>query len=566
MKKIILILSGIMLSYYTYAQQVSQNEAINAALNTLLYQTRNSELSRQDVDTVYTKVHNDNVVLYEVLFRTGESVLLSGHKACKPVLGYISKEYDKPTDGILYGQSIPEGLFFFIENYALQVDSCFQNYSFPYYQQEWEDLQFFNENRNLNNVNQVNPLLFTHWGQTSSNDGCIYAYNYSIPGCSTYLHCPAGCAAVAMGQILKKWNFPESIPSTCKVYEWNFMPESLMCNNNNPQYYTQCQVVSQFLYDCGTSIGTSYCGYNCDENQSYAFPSNVPAGLNSFGYDNAGIIYKSNYTQTAWDSILIQDLLKGYPIFYSGSGNQGGHAFVCDGYDGNGLFHFNWGWNGNYNGYYYTGNLSVGNFKFSNNQSIVYNIHPKECWDNIIMECDKNIVRKSVLFKTSNLFSNNNHSFIIRLEAHVIIQAENEILLSDGFSVEESSSLTAIIAPCGTDKGTNRWERENVVETSIVDSMDILMGLEVARQKTTEVNNKMLLFPNPASQSFAINFTETQESLKQVRVFDVLGKEVLSIENPSSNTINIANLPAGIYVVRVLSQSGKTHLTKLVKE
>jgi hypothetical protein len=54
--------------------------------------------------------------------------------------------------------------------------------------------------------------------------------------------------------------------------------------------------------------------------------------------------------------------------------------------------------------------------------------------------------------------------------------------------------------------------------------------------------------------------------VKQVRVMDVLGKEVMSEENLSSNMVNIANLPAGMYVVRVLSQSGKTHLTKLVKE
>ena len=28
------------------------------------------------------------------------------------------------------------------------------------------------------------------------------------------------------------------------------------------------------------------------------------------------------------------------------------HAFVCDGYDGEGLFHFNWGWDGKADGYF----------------------------------------------------------------------------------------------------------------------------------------------------------------------------------------------------------------------
>ena len=28
------------------------------------------------------------------------------------------------------------------------------------------------------------------------------------------------------------------------------------------------------------------------------------------------------------------------------------HAFICDGYDDNGLFHFNWGWSGSHNGFF----------------------------------------------------------------------------------------------------------------------------------------------------------------------------------------------------------------------
>jgi hypothetical protein len=79
-------------------------------------------------------------------------------------------------------------------------------------------------------------------------------------------------------------------------------------------------------------------------------------------------------------------------------------------------------------------------------------------------------------------------------------------------------------------------------------------------------NKNLVLYPNPANQSFVINFTEAQEGVKQIRIFDMLGKEVISIESPSSNTINIANLPTGIYAVRILSQSGMSYTSKLVKE
>ncbi|MBP5663444.1 MAG: T9SS type A sorting domain-containing protein [Bacteroidales bacterium] len=74
------------------------------------------------------------------------------------------------------------------------------------------------------------------------------------------------------------------------------------------------------------------------------------------------------------------------------------------------------------------------------------------------------------------------------------------------------------------------------------------------------------VYSNPVSQSFAIGFTDQKEGLKQVRVFDMLGKEVMNVENCSGNTVNIANLPAGMYIVRVQSQSSKVYSAKLVKK
>ena len=32
--------------------------------------------------------------------------------------------------------------------------------------------------------------------------------------------------------------------------------------------------------------------------------------------------------------------------------DSSGHAFVCDGYKSDGTFHFNWGWDGDYNDWF----------------------------------------------------------------------------------------------------------------------------------------------------------------------------------------------------------------------
>ena len=87
-------------------------------------------------------------------------------------------------------------------------------------------------------------------------------------------------------------------------------------------------------------------------------------------------------------------------------------------------------------------------------------------------------------------------------------------------------------------------------------------GADIKEYPQTHVN----IYPNPANKTFTISFTEEQESVKQVRVMDIMGKVVMSVENPSGNTVNIAKLPAGIYAVRVLSQSGISYTVKLVKE
>jgi len=45
-------------------------------------------------------------------------------------------------------------------------------------------------------------------------------------------------------------------------------------------------------------------------------------------------------------------------VIYAGSGNEGGHCWVMDGYDDDTFLHFNWGWSGYYNGYFTINNVA----------------------------------------------------------------------------------------------------------------------------------------------------------------------------------------------------------------
>lgn len=61
-------------------------------------------------------------------------------------------------------------------------------------------------------------------------------------------------------------------------------------------------------------------------------------------------------------------------------------------------------------------------------------------------------------------------------------------------------------------------------------------------------SNTIKLWPNPASQ---ILFVENEQSIEQVRIYNMLGVEVL---RTSTNAINISALPQGTYIIKVTDQ------------
>ena len=101
----------------------------------------------------------------------------------------------------------------------------------------------------------------------------------------------------------------------------------------------------------------AYCGCSVQMNygpSSGAVSAYVSAALeNYFGYATGGkYINRSIYTLQEWENMVYEELLAKRPLFYSGQSSGGGHAFIVDGYDGDGLFHFNWGWGGSSDGYF----------------------------------------------------------------------------------------------------------------------------------------------------------------------------------------------------------------------
>lgn len=98
-------------------------------------------------------------------------------------------------------------------------------------------------------------------------------------------------------------------------------------------------------------------------------------------------------------------------------------------------------------------------------------------------------------------------------------------------------------------------------ESNFVDGTNINTGV----QENTSESNHVLLYPNPAHDIVTIKLNASDINLKQIDVFDISGRKVLSeITSGESHNLNVSNLPKGIYFVRVVTSDNNIGNVKLV--
>ena len=209
-------------------------------------------------------------------------------------------------------------------------------------------------------------------------------------------HTPVGCVATAYTQVMRYYQWPKqgegsfsytdkrsgrqhSVDYESTTYDWANMPERY----DDPSRATeeQTKALSTLAYHAGVAVEMMYAPGGSG---TYA-PLVARALRDHFRYDKrASLKRRVNYTQASWEQLLRNELIASRPIVYNGTGEGGGHAFVCDGYDAEGLFHINWGWGGMSDGYFnlnylVPSSLGIGGGAgggFSFNQGAVVGIMP----------------------------------------------------------------------------------------------------------------------------------------------------------------------------------------------
>lgn len=219
---------------------------------------------------------------------------------------------------------------------------------------------------------RVAPLLAdVAWGQSEP-------YNNLCPMYDGQRRTLNGCVPTAMAQLMMYYQYPQTLKSDIPAYQTETyqlnMPsvsagERYDWDNMLPQYsgsaYTaaQANAVAKLMYHCGLSAdadyGPSSTGALCTPNVLVKY----------WGYDPDVIMFldRENFSLREWTAILDAELQASRPVFYIGfSTTSGGHAFLCDGADGDGLYHINWGWSGWSNGYF---DITVLNSDYSGAES-----------------------------------------------------------------------------------------------------------------------------------------------------------------------------------------------------
>ena len=216
----------------------------------------------------------------------------------------------------------------------------------------------------------VDALVKTHWNQDEPFNRMCPAY---------YLDeneiLPTGCVATAVAQVMNYYGYPSrgkgeisysyyqandyasrtdiSVDFSQSTYDWDNMLDDYTryfdANKNIINEYndTEAVAVALLMRDCGASVLMTYA-----LGGSGSLDFNIPYGIAThFGYKSS-LYMRSSMTDAQFIGIIEDELDNGRPLVFCGSGSAGGHCFVADGYDSNGLLHINWGWGGLSDGWF----------------------------------------------------------------------------------------------------------------------------------------------------------------------------------------------------------------------
>ena len=364
MKKYLFGIITIMMSLAVNAAPRSMEKAAEIAAEFTNHQSQLNNMRRAprkatDMQFAHrvSKPQSDEAALY--IFNQADNrgfVMVSADDNAVTILGYSD-------EGTFNADHIPSNVRWWLDYYAERVAKA-QPAS--------------NKAKKAPKVNiatSVAPLLGSiEWNQS-------FPYNAMCPiDLLDTTQSASGCGATAAAQIMRYWKWPKkgkgshsytwedcikinedgkciqthdtilSADFGATTYDWDNMLEQY----NGDETAAQNHAVAELMYHIGVASEMDYGGNKAGGSGTVLYAV-ARAMLDYFDYneEKMGTLWLDDETTYSDLAAEIQtDLLAGRPVFIAGYDSCGGHAFVCDGMDTDGLFHINWGWGGTSNGFF----------------------------------------------------------------------------------------------------------------------------------------------------------------------------------------------------------------------
>lgn len=366
MKRIILSFQFCLLIAVFKAETVNQDIALDVAKNFLNYSTPiqvyKSPQTLELKETIYSQGELlGKPLMYIYTMASNGFIIISAEDATYPILAYsFESRYDHRNLAIGFRQwlDLKRNEILMIQAHKLKASEEIQS--------QWVQYQMDRRPLRTRAGQAVQPLIKAKWDQAPNYNAMCPMDNQA--GERTVV----GCVATAYAMVMHYWTYPPkgqgfhsynhskygnlSSNFGSHTYDWTAMPTSISGRNDQ---------IAQLCYDAGIAVEMEYGPSRTGGSSALMM---IEPGVTRctehalkthFGYKSTlRSEVKSNHSESNWAALLRAELDAMRPVLYAGIGNGGGHAFVCDGYDDNGLFHFNWGWAGINDGYFRLNSLN----------------------------------------------------------------------------------------------------------------------------------------------------------------------------------------------------------------
>lgn len=352
-KSLLLVVLALLTNISTSAQHVTEEQALQKAQAFLSKKTTGSRYNAPgQVRRLSKATQNDAFYIFNAE-KNGGFVIVSGDERTEEILGYS-------MEGNIVPDNMPENMKAWLKGYEEQIRAIPANIA-P-------------TKATTISETPIEPLIKSKWGQE-------YPYYLQTPEIDGQ-HCLTGCVATAMAQIMNYWQHPMTTVATIPTwkgldevqagmaFDWNLMNpvyENYLIDNEyayldegNPIFNIttndQRIAVASLMKICGMAV---HVNYGVDESDAPTWKA-MRAFKDYFGYQNEmQNVHMDNYTYENWQKLIYYELAHLRPVFCDGYSDPnnfliGGesHAFIIDGYSDSDFFHFNWGWDGETDGYF----------------------------------------------------------------------------------------------------------------------------------------------------------------------------------------------------------------------